>query len=800
MTPNHCFHCGLKNPNQPLQLDVSGETKYFCCAGCHAAAQTILQSGLGEYYRFHQPDQQPADTDLTPKQQQALLIYDRHDVQSEFVSSESNGTLTAVLLIDGISCSACTWLIEKRLLQLEGVISAHVNSGTHRLTVQWNSEHIKLSEVFKSLFLIGYRATPYVADEEEKLRLKTERQFILRLGVAGIGMMQAMMNAVALYSGDITSTHELWLWWTSLFLTLPVIFISAWPFFVAAWRTIKTKNLSMDVSVSLAILSAFFASLFATLTGHGEVYYESVNMFTFFLVLSRFLEFRARTHSISQGNSLAGRLPDTCTVIQDNTSSQVSVRELKNGHIIELLPGEVCPIDGIVEHGETAFDESTLTGEFKGIQKRAGDTVLAGTTNQLQAVKIRVSNQGTNNSFNFLQQMVERASREKSKIALLADMGSRQFIWTTLVISLLIGLVWLWIDASKAFWIVISVLVVTCPCALSLATPTALAQATSKLKKEGFVITRGYVLERLQALEEIAFDKTGTLTEGRFVLTDLARSQYANSLHLTDEKIMSICAILEHKSEHAISVAFEPFFNPQLVNTFPISSITNNAGQGISGSCSMGLLKLGSNRFTNMTPTLNDDQGTRVFLTLNDQLIAEMNLSDRIRSTVGPLFSSLSTLNIKTNVLTGDSNVLAEQSLRQEGLSGDYKAGCSPDEKLTWVKNHEADTIAVVGDGINDAPLLAGASVSIAMLDATDLTKTQADVLLLTNNLTVIASAIRTAKRTHMIIRQNLLWALIYNAVALPIAAMGWVSPWQAAIGMSVSSLLVVGNALRLRN
>ncbi len=795
MTSKHCYHCGLPNPRKPLTLEIEGKTEEFCCTGCKSAAETIIASGLGEYYRFHQPDQQPVDVELSDKQLQTLLIYDRDDVQAEFVSSNGS-THSAILIIEGISCSACTWLIEKRLMQLEGVTQALVNAGTHRLSIEWDGSKTNLSDIFKALYLIGYRASPFLPDQEEQVRLRTQRHFILRLGVAGIGMMQAMMNAVALYSGDINHTHEIWLWWTSLFLTLPVILISAWPFFTAAYHSIRGHQLSMDVSVSIAILSAFFASVLATFTGKGEVFYESVNMFTFFLVLSRFLEFRARTMAGTQGNAITGSLPQTCTRIVNGASQEISVRDLDKGETIQLLPGETCPVDGILTLGESKFDESSITGEFKGAIKSLGDPVYAGTINRDRAVNITVSEMGHANSFNLLQNLVERASSEKPRIAELADRGSKQFIWTTLIISLVIGLTWLAVDPSRAFWIVISVLVVTCPCALSLATPTALAQATAKLKRDGFVITRGYVLEKLSELEELAFDKTGTLTEGRFLIRDVIVSpQYSYTI----PQVIDICSQLESHSEHAIATAFKTHGNTIDTNV-DIDDRKSHPGLGVMGQSKLGYWKLGSSTFTLKNATnLNTDEDTYLYLTLNDNLVASITLSDRLRSTSEIVLANLKKLGINTHVLTGDSNPHMRTELQSAGVTGEINIGMQAEEKLNWVNKRTNRNIAVVGDGINDAPVLAGAPLSIAMLNATDLTKTQADVLLLNNNLNTIAQAIIVAKKTKKIIRQNLIWALIYNAVALPIASLGWVAPWQAAIGMSFSSLLVVGNALRLR-
>ncbi|TCS40766.1 heavy metal translocating P-type ATPase [Reinekea marinisedimentorum] len=796
MSLEKCFHCGLPNPPKPYTLEVAGKEEYFCCTGCRSAAETIISSGLGDYYRFHQPDQQPVDVDLNAKQQQALKLYDRDDIQSEFVLAVSDELKTATLIIEGVSCSACTWLIEKRLSQLPGIQQAIMNAGTHRLSVGWNPKLLQLSQIFENLFLIGYRAAPFLPDQEEKIRLKTQRQFILRLGVAGIGMMQAMMNAVALYSGDILETHEIWLWWTSLFLTLPVIFISAWPFFTSAYHAIRGRQLSMDVSVSIAIISAFIASVIATITGEGEVFYESVNMFTFFLVLSRFLEFRARTLT-GGGNALNGLLPQTCTRLAEGSSCEIPVRDLTEGNLIRLLPGETCPVDGTVEDGASSFDESSLTGEFKGVVKQPGDTIYAGTINQSQPITLKVAKVGSGNTFNLLQQLTERASTEKPRIAELADRGSRQFIWSTLIITLIIGIAWLFIDSDRAFWVVISVLVVTCPCALSLATPTALAQATSRLKADGFVITRGYVLERLAELKEIAFDKTGTLTEGSFAVTAIRLSNPNPDSGFSEQQVRSICSQLERNSEHAVAKAFTGDMASEADMT--VKHIEFSAGLGVQGNSEHGTWRLGSSRYTAVPEDEAHSDTTVLFLTLNNRLVASIELQDRFRSTTGPLLNELSGASVTSHVLTGDANRFPAAELQALGLTGQYQAGLSAEEKLEWVKSRPYYPIAVVGDGINDAPVLAGAAVSIAMLNATDLTKSQADVLLLNHNLLTISKALRAARKTKRIIRQNLLWALIYNAIALPVAAMGLVSPWQAAIGMSLSSLLVVGNALRLR-
>lgn len=788
---NHCFHCGLPNPADPQTLTFDGTTYEFCCTGCQCAAKTILDSGLGEYYKFHQPDQHPVDADIST-QTKRFDFYDKPEVQHEFVTNNAEGLSECLLSIEGISCSACSWLIEKRVQQLDGIASASVNASTHRLSVTWKTSETPLSDIFKAIFLIGYKAAPFSADEEERIQQTTQRKYILRLGIAGIGMMQAMMNAVALYSGAIEEQHEIWLWWTSLFLTLPVIFVSAWPFFTSAWNNLKAKHLSMDVSVSLAILSAFGASCYATVTGHGEVYFESVNMFTFFLVLTRFLEFRARRSVYSGGNALTSNLPQIVHRRDGSETVDTPLNEVKANDILVIMAGDVCPVDGTIVEGNSEFDESSFTGEFKPVSKQTGDRVSAGTVNKTNPIAVSVT-ENANHAFNFLETLIERGASEKSRLAELIDKGARQFIWSTLVISLLIGLVWLWVDPSRAFWIVVSVLVVTCPCALSLATPSALAQASLNLKQQGFIVTKGYVLERLASATNIAFDKTGTLTEGQFRIHHLEQTEPDDSRLFTDEHLLSVAACLEESNHHPIAEAFRHIALPS--DRMGFRTIEHIPGFGVKGENSEGIWTLGKPEAFSTT-----EEQTILELKRNDGILARFVLDDKIRSTTPTLFDQLKKLKLVSHVLTGDPNTRWQSTLKEIQLSGDYQSNCSAGDKVSWVQNKaKQDSLIMVGDGLNDAPVLASAPLSIAMLNATDMTKSQADVLMLTHDLQIISSAIQLARKTKRIIRQNLAWALVYNGVALPLAAVGWVTPWQAAIGMSLSSLVVVGNALRLR-
>lgn len=791
-----CFHCGLPAFDERFQLEVSGDAKVFCCVGCLAAAQTIIDSGLGEYYRFHDPDQTPAAPPVNERDREQLALYDRDDVQADFVRQLDSGQYEATLMIDGVSCAACSWLIEKRLQQHSGV-SARFNQTTHRLLLRWQAKEVALSSLFIALHSLGYRAQPYQADAEEALRQRTGRRYLLRLGVAGIGMMQAMMNAVALYSGSIEATYIHWLRWTSLLITLPVVIIGAGPFFTAAWRSLRARSLSMDVSVALAIGGAFGASVWATLTRQGEVYFESVSMFTFFLVLGRFLEFRARTSVHASSNALARQLPPTCRVRQGDDFEQKAVRDLVVGDRIQVRAGELCPVDGRVISGASDFDEARLTGEVTPQSKAAGDAVMAGTTNLSQALEIEVERLAIDSSASALAQLLEQAASEKPRLAELADSGARHFVLTTLVITALIALVWLSIEPERAFWIVISVLVVTCPCALSLATPTVLAQATQSLAKAGLIVTRGHTLERLAEITDLAFDKTGTLTEGRF---RLLHTEIQPECQRSAHDLVALAAALEADSDHPLARAFQAAaLGTQLPQLFERRL---HPSEGVSGRDASGDYRLGTAAFAlDSAPAEMTELPGTLWLSHNGVALAQFQLADDIRATAAAAIQQLTDLGLRCHILTGDPNPTADARLSALSLNGQYRSALSPADKLNWLHQYQdsGHQLAVVGDGINDAPVLAGAPVSIALASGTDLAKQASDALLLNDQLTVLASAVRAARKTRRIIRQNLLWALVYNGVALPLAAFGWVTPWQAAIGMSASSLLVVLNALRLR-
>ena len=790
-----CFHCGEPVPaGSDFFVVIDNEKQTMCCLGCEAVAHAIVNGGLENYYRFREGHAARPD-DLTDEQQAAFALYDRDDVQESFVRDIGDGVREASLAIDGITCAACVWLIEHQVSQSAGVDTIRVNLSNHRATLRWSPDKIALSKLMAMFAAIGFQAYPYQADEQQERLVKQERKTIRRLIIAGLGMMQAMMFAIMLYAGAFEEMEEQYVLlfrWLSLVVSAPVILYSAQPFFKAAFRDIRARHLTMDVPVSLAIGVAFAASAWATVTNSGEVYFDSVSMFTFFLLFGRYLEMRARHRIGRSGNALNTLIPTSTTRLKDGHEEVILTRELQTDDILLIKPGHTLPADGVILEGQSSLNESALTGEYMPVSKAAGDKVLAGTMNVESPLKIRVEQTGQNARVANIVHLLDRAFSERPKTAEITNRVAHWFVLGVLISTCAVGLYWWQHRPEDAFWIVLSVLVVTCPCALSLATPTALTTSTNALRERGLLVTRGHVVESLAQATRIVFDKTGTLTEGRLILTETRLLQDTFS----EEDALKLAAALERTSEHPIARAFDEYRGFYLAE-----DVQSVPGQGLSGSILGEQYRIGTPAFAcegTEAPALPDD-GQWLLLSKNLQPLAWFSIGDRIRSGAHEAVQALQALGLNVDLLSGDQSGAVNTVARATGISN-IRSGASPEDKLCYIRQlqQQGERIIMVGDGVNDIPVLAGADISIAMGNATDLAKTSADGILMSGQLQRIAESISLTRKTRRIIRQNLAWALGYNLTALPLAAAGIIPPYLAAIGMSASSLIVVLNALRL--
>jgi len=807
MSEDSCYHCGQPIPDDvDLPVTVAGLPRAMCCYGCQAVAQSIVDNGLADYYRSR--DALPeSPREAMPAILEQLALYDHVDFQKSFVKALGESEREASLLLEGITCAACIWLNEQHVGKLQGVTAVNINYATRRARVRWDESQIKLSDILGAIAAIGYRAYPYDAAKNEEISRKERREAMWRLWVAGFGMMQVMMYAYPVYiaNGDMTADIESLMRWASLLLTLPVIFYSSAPFFRNAWRDLKLRRVGMDVPVALGVGAAFAASLWATLVQSGEVYFDSVTMFVFFLLGGRYLEMNARQKALGVTEALAKLLPAFAQKMPnfpvDRSTEQRVVADLLPGDYVLVRAGDIVPADGRIVEGVSCANEALLTGESRPVAKVPGDPVTGGSINAESPLVVRVEQVGDGTRLSAIIQLMERAATEKPRIVEMADRIASIFVAVLLLLAVLVALGWYFVDPAKALWITVSVLVVTCPCALSLATPIALTVSAGALAKDGLLVTRGHAIETLARATHFVFDKTGTLTSGRMHLCGVQATA-----DLSELECVAIAAALEQSSEHPVAAALRQAAGSGLPTA---EQVLSEPGQGVEalvggrkfriGRPDYALALSGATLPSAAVDWLESGE-TVVLLADSHGCLALFRIGDEVRPESKALVGELRAAGRHVLLLTGDAPSVARRVAGELGID-DVRAGVTPQGKYACVKELQAAgaVVAMVGDGVNDAPVLAQAQVSVAMGGGAQLARTQSDFVLLSENLDHLRYGLRRARRTLLIIRQNLWWSFAYNFVALPLAIAGYVTPWLAGIGMSASSLLVVLNSLRIQ-
>jgi Cu2+-exporting ATPase len=799
-----CFHCGLPVPaGSAWSVVIEDMSQPMCCPGCEAVAQAIVDNDLTDYYRTRQSLPEGAAA-IVPD---ALGLYDAPELASQFQGE--NGKAETTLSVEGIRCAACVWLIEKRLSQVPGLQFAHLNVATEKLQVSWDATQCKPSDILEAVREVGYVAHPFDPIQHGEMLRKNARQMFKRLFVAGLSMMQVMMYAVPAYfaeAGSIETDMAQLMRWASLVLTLPAVFYSAQPFFQGAWADLRRKVAGMDVPVALGIAAAFAGSVWSTVAGEGEVYFDSVTMFIFLLLASRYLELVARRRAAASLETMQHALPDAAWLLKDypnsREASQVPAAQLRAGDVILAKPGDPIAADSVIIEGDTALDMSLLTGESQPQARRIGEQVVGGAVNMLQPVILRVERVAKESTLAALIRMIERAGQGKPAIAHWADKVAAWFVAALLVLAVAVLSFWLWHDASRAWPIAIAVLVVSCPCALSLATPSALAAATDRLLRQGVLIMQPHVLETLHRATHVVFDKTGTLTEGRPQLQalDLLGS-------LQRDAVLGMAAAMEAGSAHPLAQAMISVAHTESVSAIEIDRVTHHAGQGLEARLDDQLYRLGTAAFVaEISGSANDQMladdlsgVSYVYLGSRSGWLARFAFTDTLKPNALQVVNHFRTQGRRVVLLSGDSPAIVQQvaaSLQMDEAHG----GMLPDQKLAYVQRlqQQGAVVVMVGDGMNDAAVLRGADVSFAMGSGAALAQSHADAVLIHAQLSLLLDAANAAAACMRVIRQNLAWATLYNLLAIPAAAFGLLTPWMAGLGMSLSSAFVVANALRL--
>lgn len=803
-----CYHCGLPiPPGVNLEVSVGEQPRAMCCEGCRAVAEAIVANGLSAYY-LNRDAMPESPREARPEILDSLALYDQAEFQKTFVRALGEHEQEAALVLEGITCAACVWLNEQHVARLPGVLAVEVNYTTRRARVRWDDRQIALSQILKAISEIGYRAHPFDPARQEAVAQKERRAMLWRLAVSGLGMMQVMMYAYPTYvagDGDLTPDVEVLLRWSSLVLTLPVILYACGPFFRNAWRDIRFRRVGMDTPVALGIGAAFVASVWATLTNNGHVYYDSINMFVFFLLGGRYLELLARQKALRATEELgrlapafADRLVETGAPDQ---TERVLVSTLQIGDRVLVKPGTQVPADGCVIEGDSSVDESLLTGESLPVEKSVGASVTGGSLNIASPLTVRVTQVGESTRLSAILKLMERGALEKPVAVTTADRVASWFLWGLLALAALTAVIWWQIDPAQALPVTVAVLVVSCPCALSLATPVALTIATGRLAREGLLVTRGHAVETLAQVTDVVLDKTGTLTTGSM------RVLRVDALSDVDERrCLALAGSLEQSSSHPLGIAI--CRAAEDLPRYPVTGAHHETAAGIEATVDGRALRIGHQDFVAALvghPDLpiidhHEAAGTTLYLGAAGQWLARFVIADQVRPDASMAVRELSDMGCRVSLLSGDASATVKHIAGTVGIE-QATGRETPDSKLARVAALQASgrVVCMVGDGVNDAPVLAHAQVSVAMGEGTELARTQADCVLLGQHLRVLPAAIRLSRATRRIIRENLWWAIIYNAVALPVAMSGLLTPWLAGLGMSLSSLWVVLNSLRLQ-
>lgn len=821
-----CYHCGQALPSGPFRETFGGKEHGFCCQGCQAVCKYIYNAGLAGYYEKRDKSR-PGGPPL-------LLIEDvGNHIDPNFVKAA--GEINEMsLIIEGIHCAACIWLIEKVLGETEGIVSARINLSTSRARVQWRGTMINPGEIIRRITSLGYSAAPYDPSTSEAPLSKKSTTMLIRTVVAGFCTLAAMFLAEALYAGyfwGIDKSSRNFMQWLSLIITAPAIFYSGIPFLRGGYNGLRNRSMTMDLPIALGALITYFYSAWATVSRRGDVYFDSAAMFIFLILIGRYLEAASKRKAGSSTERLLNLGAKTATIIKDGGRATVPVSQVSVGDLVEVKPGEKIPVDGTVMEGESRVDESMLTGESRPVKKGVGSGVSGATLNMDGTFLFNATRIGNDTVLSKIIRMVEDAQSSKASIQRMADRIAAYFVPAILGIAILTYFYWSINDPGHAVMYSIAVLIITCPCALALATPAAIIAGTGAGAREGILIKNGEVLEKAHKATHIIFDKTGTLTEGNMAVTDIlvAGGQWplvSIDTQLSPEnQILQIASLIEKNSEHPIGKAITKDARKRGIDlALKVTGFRSYSGKGVEGAIQRPVksdqdldVLIGNKRFmlerglhiseelifdeerlTSEGKTVVFVSTSRRPLTTDRCLLGLIAISDRVRPEAKAAVTALKKMGLKVTILTGDNRQVAE-AIAREVAADDVIAEVLPEEKEAIVKifQENGEVVIMVGDGINDAPALARADIGMAVGSGTDVAIESADIILLNSNPLLVSRALEISRKTFGIIKENLGISFIYNILFTPLAALGFIVPVMAGIAMPLSSLVVIGNSIR---
>jgi Cu2+-exporting ATPase len=802
-----CYHCGLPVINLgSFSVKIADEDHEFCCFGCQTVCETIYNAGLQSFYL-----KTPEGTHLAPPPSlpAELASYDLDEVQSDYV--DKLGDIRAIhLLVEGIHCAACVWLIEHSLVKQQGVVSAEVNLTSKRLHLKWDNRLTSLSTLLQALGDIGYAAIPFDLDTAEGALAQRHRSLLYRMAFAGFAMMNMLWISIALYSGADQGEFKNWFHWISFLIATPTLLYAGYPFIRNGFLGLRHGYLTMDLPIAIGAIVTYSYSTYVMITGsiHGHVYFDTVVNFLFVILVGRYLEAISKREALSATSRLLELQPKLATVICDDIAKIVPIRSVKIGDHVLVKPGEKIPVDGILVNGQSAVDESMLTGESLPVVKKLADHVVAGSINGEGAFTAQVEQVLRNTALAKIVALMEDAQASKAPIQCTADKIVPWFVVVTLTLAAITFLYWYQFDFEQALLAATSVLIITCPCAFGLATPMSVSVATGVGAHYGILIKQGAALEYLSQVTHFVFDKTGTLTEGKLQLVTIESFS-----PLSQNELLTLAGSVEQHSEHSIAQAILAETATRQLKLSSITDFSSSAGQGVKALLDEKHVLLGTqswiaelgfiftHNILNRVDSLEKQGISCVFIAAEGEVIGLIGLADKLRSDALPMITDIQQQGITITVLSGDKHAVVSAVTAELG-DIDRQAEVLPKDKADVIRalQKQGAIVAMVGDGVNDAPALIQADVGIALASGTDVSIESADIVLSHNELQKVTEARRLARRTLSTIRQNILLSISYNIIMVPLAMMGLVNPLMAAITMPISSLLVIGNAARIKD
>lgn len=811
-----CFHCKLPLPDSGVvSATIDDKEHHFCCFGCKAVCEAIYQAGLQGFYE-RTPDQSPLAP--PPELPKDVLLYDLDEVQEEFVPALTEQREIS-LLVEGIHCAACVWLIEQSLQATPGIISAAVNLSGKRLRVKWDNQRIKLSRIIQRLGQIGYAAVPFDPEAAEGALERQNRNLLYRMAFAGFAMMNLLWISIALYTGADKGEFRTMFHWVGFLIATPTLLYSGFPFYKGAWAGLRNLRPGMDLPIAIGAGITYLYSVYVTISGSlvGEVYYDTVVNFLFVILVGRYLEAISKRQAVASTQRLLDLQPRVATVVREGEEQIVPIRAVKKGELVIVRPGDKIPVDGVVAEGVSTLDEAMLTGESEPVHKQAGDTVSAGTINGSGILKVRVEGLLMDTALGRIINLVEEAQSSKAPIQCAADRIVPWFVVITLGLATVTFFWWWQTDFELALLAATAVLIITCPCAFGLATPMSIAVASGHGARHGILVKNGAVLETLSDIDHFVFDKTGTLTEGHMSVVAVhtkegrwsADSPPTPYLRELLEKLAAVERYSEHPVAFAILSCAKEVGAPSAVEAH---GFINKPGYGIKAQVGDSEVLAGTSawleqhqvqrqeRFDQTTKELDSRGIGSLRCAIDGQEVAVIALEDRLRQDAPSLVQNLKQAAMRLTLLSGDRRNTAEAIAERVG-GMEVIAEVLPEDKDRVISKLQAGghRVAMIGDGINDAPALVRADVGIAMGTGTDVSIASADIVLMSSELEKVRLASALSRRTLRTIRQNIAISITYNIIMVPLAMAAIVTPLVAAISMPISSLLVIGNAARIR-